>query len=346
MENYEAEIPKTQSSLSHQLCDFARQCISGLYYTTSVVGYDSRHEPISDFLRNKFKEGWVRGELKCERDLPLPGEDGFKEIEYVLGYIPGQSILGCPSQSSTYQYLYKEAQNSVSIVVLHNVSTIILETNEHEIHQYPVPYSWFDLSKRESYASSTSGGLIEICRKFNNKPIKIHTLLRSEQSTSRSVKGHFAYAQILISADQQSIAVKVIDPSFDPEQPYVNTVFGSLDPLSCQSERMFKRVADNLGISQFQHTYHYRADQVFNFHDCGLFSIGYLLSEMEGSDALGLSNYDMYQCFKILETDSYHEFHETKAQTLLPIPCVQSWFSYVVGEPRRVICDFILNNLL
>ncbi len=160
-----------------------------------------------------------------------------------------------------------------------------------------------------------------------------------------SVIVHFSYAQMVINADRESMVVKVIDPTFDPEQPYVNTIFGSLDPLPRQSKRMFKSVANSLGIQQLSHNYLYRGDQVINFHDCAMFSTIYLLSEVKGSNALNSSNYDIYQGFKILKAEGYHGYHGTKTQTF-PNPAVQSWFSWGVGGPRRAICNFLLDNVL
>lgn len=364
MEDDKIENSQPNSSLSYQLRDFARQRLASFYYTTSVVGYDSYHEPMSDFLKNKFKEGWVQKEINSQRELPLSGEKGLEKIfDYISGYVPDEFNVTCLKQNSVYQYLYKEDANLVSIIVLNNVSEIIVETNQcnnrNYNHNHYTSYSWFDLSKSKSYNSSTSECLSQICDHFKNKSIKFHSLLPSEEPVSSnlatrvlstfrggslSVIGHFCYAQITLNAERQSMEVRVIDPTFDTEQSYVKPIFGSLEPLPSQSEKMFKIIAENMGIPKLKHTYHYRADQVFNFHDCGLFSTIYLLSETAGRNALDLSNYDIYQGFKILKANGYHRYHETKTPTF-PIPSVQSWISWVMGL-RRTICDYILNKAL
>lgn len=218
-------------------------------------------------------------------------------------------------------------------------------------------HSWFDYSKGNSFLRA-SDCLLEICKTFNNKPIEIHALLESKESISSNLAarwvsfasgnispfiGHLSYAQIDINIAEQNMAVKVIDPTFDPEHPYTKPFFGSSHPLPDQSLRLFQKVADSTHLT-LNHHYYFRGDQVVNFHDCGRFSTIYLLFQTEGRNALNLSNYDVYQGFKRLEAGGYHLMHQTQSEKN-PLPKFQTKFTrFLTGPLVRTPCDFILGT--
>ncbi|MEI6882638.1 MAG: hypothetical protein WCK82_15060 [Bacteroidota bacterium] len=215
--------------------------------------------------------------------------------------------------------------------------------------------SCFDLSLPSSYSIIF---LREIRARFPHKPIKIHALLRSQASSSENIVerviaatsnqeetyvGHFSYAALSIDPRHASMAVRVVNPTLDKNQPYIRAIAGEKEPLPTQSLSFFREISQAEGLDLLDHTYHYRGDQVLNFHDCGRFSIIYLIAEILGKSPLEMSNHDIYLGFKELQRHHYDESKTrpdgSKTPSLIP-----SRFSRFATGPVRAFCDYTLGG--
>jgi hypothetical protein len=414
-----------RSSFTKNLAEFARERISGLYYTNSVAGHISTDPKVYEFLKSKLTEGWNLGEFKFSREhLPSRNDDGyksydaisnkgFKAYESYLDLSQGQSVedVELLEHGATYQYLYKQTQGSVNIILLDNISFVNsalkdrktaysynqlmtseiysqLSDKKHKIAMeiIDVKYSnldrktidskiklleeqmanieeelegiiadlkkhmsiincssWFDTSDNFINSILTGKALQELRKIFQGKDMQIQFLLASERDNNSSDSGHYCYAKMNLNTQGESMKVRIIDPMFDIEQPYIRAICGSEKPTPQQSLQLFTKMSESIGL-RLEHDYLYRGDQVLNQSDCGRLSTIYLLSEINNRDATSLSNYDVYLGFNDLEANGYDLLHQTQTATY-PEPEVQSWFSrFITGPLIRTPCDFILRT--
>ncbi len=442
-------------SLFGRICEFRRERIAGLYYTTSVTGYGSSGICISEFLRQNFREGWSLVEFQINGQVPIRDphytsafQNGLKFFPSVLEKNPGCSAndLRSIQQSLKYSYLFKESKDNHLIILplvlaercdfalkscktghdtFDDVSKDLEKTSRssndlsqkqlslikrdgevaleiinlrygnldeaekikrievlseqqkkieeekaqiecqrsemtklsadlvEDFYNHVVVHenkSVFDLSGPSFYAQNL---LTHLADKFAGQPIEIHTLLRNNSAPPHSIaghvlavlrgadensrRGHFSYAHITLN--EKNIDIRVTNPTFDTDQPGIKkTIFGHADPLPLQSLRFFQAISETTGLD-LKHTYHYRGDQVLNFHDCGRFSMIYLLATIKGRDPLTLSNYEIYQGFKELLATGYDDIHQRKYDWN-PIPKVPSKFSRFIGGTVRASCDY------
>ncbi len=431
--------PQTRSFTSC-LANFTKERISGLYYTTSVAGYDSYDYNMHEYLKSKLVDGWNLGEFSStQKNIPAQGEAGFKPYDDIVkkgfkvyeNYLdlnPGQTVedLEVLEHKTTYQYLYKETQGNVSIILLDKASSIdcalkgrkteysyeqLMDGNvtnqlSDSIHGIAIKIidirysdldddtkasqikelnaqkeileakrsgifsdlkkhmslkmfsSWFEISENRLESFYDETGLLGLSERFQNTHLDIHFLLRSEAGVSEnlcnrvagllsggniSVIGHYCGVTMNINPDNQSLKVKVVDPTFNVERPYVKALFGLKEPLEQKCLRLFTKFSESLNL-RLNHGYYFRGDQVVNMSDCGRFSMIYLLSEINGKEASSLTNYDIYQGLQTLEEDGYELIHQTKTD-INQVPQVQSWFSkYITGPLIRTPCNFILKR--
>lgn len=166
--------------------------------------------------------------------------------------------------------------------------------------------------------------LDHIYSKYKDKKIRLHSLLHMRNDGG----GHVCYADIKVN--KEGAEVNIIDPAincFIPKQ------------LSEKNRNLFESVFGK----KLKYTYHFRGDQVLNFHDCGRFSTIYLLNSLKGKDPLTLSNYEIYKGFKVLQDKGYERIHQ-ELNGGAQKPRVQSKFSYCMGAIRG-FCDFTLKKL-
>lgn len=361
--------------------NFIRERLSGLYYATSVAGYGSFSRKVSEYLEKnicnktetiKWELDQIEFKLNSER-LPIPSDKKYKYYQESFDlavknlrlqsdarkHVNTPNNFHLTKQDYIYTYLFKEHQESVSIITLENFTTLTFSNLLHCGDMVPitVPVDFISCKEKEISFGNTDILLTEILKKFPNKHIEIFFLLSSEMSTSDSIAGrlfsvitrdfspyvsHRSYAKISIDPIQKLMNVKVVDPLFNPDKPLIRSVMASPEPLPEQSERVFQMIAKSSGLKLTNHIFLYRGDQVLNFHDCSRFSTIYLQAELEGKDCMSLSNFEIYQGFKKLEAGGYEKIHQTQTENF-PIALSQSRFvTYITNPFVRYFPDLAL----
>lgn len=133
MEAADQHQSKTQYTQPAGYCSrFLCERLSGLYYTFSVVGHFSQPAPVAEFLKRNFsRAGWTLVEEEYSKnDLPSSSHADFKTYadirkkreEYYNILLPVDAKIAAEDyelvkHSTTYQYLWKESNDGVSVIL-------------------------------------------------------------------------------------------------------------------------------------------------------------------------------------------------------------------------------------
>lgn len=340
--------------------DFMRDRISGLYYTTSVAGYGSSPKEkatyLKDFLANTSNEDWKFDTIDYTISADASTEISPFYLNELYTELLDPNDYTFINEHHQFCYAFQETRDSVKIVTLnHFIRSQFTEkhTGGHTIYISNKDTDFLKSPDKSPYFIDTDVFISEIISNHANKKIEIHTMISYKISTTAplmeqftslsttplSIMFHNCYAKININSKHQNMTVKIVDPTFDPDKPILRDITITPTPLPLASEQLFKKIVQFCHLKLKKLSYHYRGDQVLNFHDCSRFSTIYLQSELEGNDCLNLTNYDIYRGFKTLEENDY----ETIQRRPLNAPDT-SFFVTHVTNPVRYVVDYFMNT--
>lgn len=140
-------------------------------------------------------------------------------------------------------------------------------------------------------------------------PIFIHTIM--------DAVNHYSEIEIKITPSQ-GMRIQTTDP-------LAKNFFGvaASSPRHTLSLQSFFRDLFQDYTLQIETTH--RGDQLFNFHDCGRFSLIYMLYRLEGRDPRTLSSEDIYHKFKALEGAEFEKYNDASPSLFSRLMTPRRW---------------------